>query len=229
MSGRASETATPWTVRVMQFFDPARAGFMRRMLKLGAVLALMSACAVTAVSWRLAQTRTGTLTVAMVLNRTGQPHIAERLSRELIAEDPSGNVSYYKELARSLRRQGEVQAQLAVFDQAIEALPLSWVAHSQRCWYYTLYGRAAEVMPSCDYATEHVGESGYAHARRGVARATLGDLDGAATDIEEGLHRWATASIRHDPPQPWNAWLAALEAGENPFDAATLAAERERF
>lgn len=219
----------PLALRVLKFFDPARPGFIRRMLKLSVVAALLSGCALILVGARLAQTTTGKLTIAIALNRTGQYEEAERLARELIAQDPGGNVTYYKELARSLRHQGEIEAQLEVFDEAVEALPNSGVAHSQRCWYYTLYRRPQEAMHSCDLAVEYTPLSGYAHARRGVARALLGDREGAIEDIQEGLHMWAVSPTHYVPPQPWNTWLEQLKAGEDPFDEATLQVERDRF
>jgi tetratricopeptide (TPR) repeat protein len=219
----------PLALRVLRFFDPARPGFIRRMLKLGFLGFLISGCVLSLVAVRLAQTNPGKLTIAIALNMTGQYDAAERITRELIAEDPGGNITYYEELARSLRHKGEIEAQLAVLDTAVEVLPSNWVGHSQRCWYYALYHRPGEAMHSCDLAIEYAPESGFAHARRGVARALLGDREGAIEDIEDGLHMWAVSPTGYVPPQPWETWLEQLKAGQDPFDEETLQVERDRF
>ena len=89
------------------------------------------------------------------------------------------------------------------------------------CWDGSLDGAASAVMPACERAVALAPEDGGIRDSRGLARALTGDLKGAIEDFEFFVKQAeATGSGAN---VDWRrAWIAALQDGENPFDAATL-------
>ncbi len=212
------------------YLDPGRPGFVRRIAPLLAGLGLAVSCGLGVFSWRLLRTPTGRYLTAVLWLQVDDYERVIETTRGLIDDFPQENLTYYKLLATGYRRSGQIEEQLATYDEAVRRLPDSWNAHSHRCWYGTLYGRAEEVMDSCNRAVELAppGE-GWGLVRRGAARAILGDREAAIEDIEEGLARWDRVAPGRDTIQPWREWLEVLKAGGNPFDEATLQYERQRF
>ncbi|WNG60069.1 PQQ-binding-like beta-propeller repeat protein [Archangium gephyra] len=98
------------------------------------------------------------------------------------------------------------------------------------CWYGATDGFAQEVKPACERLVEHSprDEQYNMHDTRGVARALTGDLPGAITDFRaflEGARGNAVFNTLEDAGERTakrEHWIAELEAGRNPFDAATL-------
>jgi WD40 repeat protein len=90
------------------------------------------------------------------------------------------------------------------------------------CWNGSLDGAAAAVMPACERAVALAPADGWIRDSRGLARALTGDLEGATEDFEFAV-QWAEET-GYDPAfiESRTAWIEALRAGENPFDAATL-------
>ena len=90
------------------------------------------------------------------------------------------------------------------------------------CWEGSLAGVAAEVMPACEWAVALAPEDGNIRNSRGLARALTGDLEGARKDFEFAV-QWAEET-GYDAAfiESRTAWIEALRAGKNPFDAATL-------
>jgi WD40 repeat protein/tetratricopeptide (TPR) repeat protein len=88
------------------------------------------------------------------------------------------------------------------------------------CWFGALEGHAAEVIPACELAAAMPG--GVGRDSRGLARALVGDREGAIEDFRAYIE-WAG---RVDEPQSRiqrrEDWIVALEAGSSPFDAATI-------
>lgn len=215
---------------LIEYLDPGRPGFIRRMLPLIALSGLIVACGLCAVSYPLLQTPTGRYLRAVLWLQVDEYDRVIDITCDLIDDYPEANLTYYKLLATGYRRAGRIEEQLATYDEAVRALPDSWNAHSHRCWYGMLYGRTEEVMASCNRAVELAppGE-GWGHVRRGAARAVLGDREGAIRDIEEGLARWDRVAPGRDTIQPWREWLEVLKAGGDPFDERALERERRRF
>jgi WD40 repeat protein len=95
------------------------------------------------------------------------------------------------------------------------------------CWNGSLGGAPREVMPICERAVALAPDDGNGRDSRGVARALLGDRAGALEDFGHFV-AWAR---RVQPDSPLiaqrEAWIAALEQGGDPLDAATLAALRK--
>ena len=124
---------------------------------------------------------------------------------------------------------------LAVRDahKAAELRPDRAGYQAQLCLYAAIAGPvdpAGAIMAACDQALTLDADNATFAGWRGVARARAGDMGGAAADLARYL-AWleqhqadATDKIgRH------RAWLAALEAGTDPFDAPALAALREWY
>lgn len=90
---------------------------------------------------------------------------------------------------------------------------------SRICWDGSLAGFAGTVMSACELAVRAEPDRADFRDSRGLARALTGDLAGAAADFrayaESDEGRDATRRLRLP-------WIAALEAGRNPFDEALL-------
>jgi hypothetical protein len=134
-------------------------------------------------------------------------------------------------MAAGQRRSGQVQAQLATFDEAVERFPLEWRSHGHRCWYGTLFGDPRRVLDSCDRAVELAPDDrGEPSGWRGVARGMSGDREGAIADLREAVRRIeAREGRRRFYTEQRREWLERLEAGEDPFDEPFLERERGRF
>ena len=62
---------------------------------------------------------------------------------------------------------------------------------------------------------------------RGLARALIGDIEGAIVDFTAYVD-WSKENDLYDTHgKKREAWIAALQRGENPFDEATLAELRK--
>lgn len=119
--------------------------------------------------------------------------------------------------------------------EGIMAETLEWVLQTDSetlnnnlCWNGSLTGYSELLVPACDRAVELAPERGQYYTRdfyrdtRGLARALNGDMPGAIADFRAFI-AWSEANQPFEELRQWRAeWIAALEAGQNPFDAATL-------
>lgn len=98
---------------------------------------------------------------------------------------------------------------------------------NEMCWQGSLTGTAASVLPACERAVVLTPEDGSIRDSRGLARALTGDIEGAIADFEFYI-QWRTARDEHpERVAQRQEWIAALKAGQNPFDVATLAKLRD--
>lgn len=108
-------------------------------------------------------------------------------------------------------------------ERAIELDQASARAHNNLCWYGSLLGDVADVMDACERAVELEPTNPVYHDSRGLARALIGDYEGAIQDftfyIEHASHDDPTEAAYIAQRE---AWTAELESGRNPFDEATL-------
>jgi len=125
----------------------------------------------------------------------------------------------------ALARAGDVEGAVAKYaeaqalDPTLEISADSW---NTLCWFGSLWGYAADVMDACEQAVELAPDDGDYRDSRGLARALTGDYAGAIEDFEFYVE-WLKENDRYEPNGPKReAWIAELEAGRNPFDAATL-------
>lgn len=137
----------------------------------------------------------------------------------------------YSDLAAAYLWRGDAYAKQdnfslakADYEQVLLLVPDYASAYNSLCWYGSLLGQAAEVLAACDQAVELEPDSGSYRDSRGLARALTGDYPGAVEDFQFFIE-WLKAIEQYEPGgYDREAWIAALEAGQNPFDQATLAA-----
>jgi len=143
--------------------------------------------------------------------------------RQVVALAPELAGAHFN-LGLALSRLGRDHAEeaLAELRRAYELNPDAPGVNNALCWLYALLQRPQEAMPFCDRAVE-LDPSGDAYDSRGVARAQLGDIEGAIADFEAFLDALADdpeALARYGPSR--RAWIEQLRAGKQPFDAETL-------
>ena len=81
-------------------------------------------------------------------------------------------------------------------------------------------------MFACETAVAMEPEHGSYQDSRGLAKALTGDFEGAIEDFNAYII-WQTENDNDQEEIALReAWIAALEAGSNPFDEETLAALR---
>lgn len=100
--------------------------------------------------------------------------------------------------------------------------------YGETCWTAALDGLAREVLSECDRAVQLTPEDDAGRYRdgRGLARALAGDAAGAIEDLAAAVE-WAQAqAVDERVVATRRAWIASLQAGRSPFDAASLAALR---
>jgi tetratricopeptide (TPR) repeat protein len=217
-------------MRIVRFLDPAEPGCLGRLLRLGAVLAAVATCALALLGVRAWRSESVRYTVTGVVSEMNAYRLALPLSVALVDDYPGSNWHYYRLKARNLRRVGRVEESLAVYDDAVAAMPNEWWAHSHRCFYHALYGDVASVLDSCDRQIELGStEPDVAYDRRAIARALLGDREGAIADL-----RTALEAMRELTPDDWRIavrerWLQALLDGQDPLTADEIREERTHY
>ena len=148
---------------------------------------------------------------------------------------PHADLLILIESGRQLAIDDKIEEALAIYaavagaDTTFEIAANSWNA---LCWFGSLWGKAAEVMSACDNAVQGVSGAepdvlAYSRSSRGVARALTGDFQGAIEDFQFFVTWYENDASRRDMVVQREGWIAELEAGQNPFDEATLATLRE--
>lgn len=144
-------------------------------------------------------------------------------AHELAPDD----VVYITNLALVLTRMGSdnLEEAIELLEDAERQAPESPSIQNSLCWLYGVGGRADEALPHCDSAVE-LDPTGYSNDSRGLSLALLGEFDEAVAEFEFFLNRLeAEDKAGYDRYSPSRLeWIAALQAGENPFDEATLQA-----
>jgi len=123
-----------------------------------------------------------------------------------------------------LARQGDIQDAQARFDKIHTHAPakISASAWNNLCWWGSLWNQSSEaILAACNHAVRLAPQNGNIRESRGVARALQGDYAGAIEDLTYARENGSGNQAR------LNAWIAALEAGQNPFDAQRLRELRE--
>ena len=99
---------------------------------------------------------------------------------------------------------------------------ISASAWNNLCWWGSLWNQSSEaILAACNHAVRLAPQNGNIRESRGVARALQGDYAGAIEDLTYARENGSGNQAR------LNAWIAALEAGQNPFDAQRLRELRE--
>jgi tetratricopeptide (TPR) repeat protein len=131
--------------------------------------------------------------------------------------------------ARGLAAEGNREAAASAYQEAVDAVTQIDAAllNDRVCWHGSLDGFADIVLPACEQAVMRGSDENIGDIRdsRGLARALLGDSDGAIEDFGFYLE-WASNRRPEETLDKRREWLEDLEAGEHPFDADTLEALR---
>ena len=163
---------------------------------------------------------------AAYLRRQAPGDLARAIAdlRQVVALLPDNAAGHFN-LGLALGKSGpeHLPEALAEFEKAHALAPDSPGVNNALCWTHALLQQPRAALPFCDKAVE-LDDSGASHDSRGVARAQLGDFEGAIADFQYFLDHYQAANPRayaHDAPAR-RAWIRALQAGQNPFDAETL-------
>jgi WD40 repeat protein len=126
-------------------------------------------------------------------------------------------------IGRSEMERGQVVLRRAVAAAADQGLAIN----ETLCRAGGMLGLGELVRPACDTAVALCGSGwlcGQMRGHRGVARALAADLSGAAQDLQADADelRKLNSEAFSRQIQRRQEWIRRLNAGENPFDAATL-------
>ncbi len=132
----------------------------------------------------------------------------------------------FEDEANAYLANGEIELGIQKFQeleaQEYEIDVWSW---NNLCWYGSLYNQAEISSFACDRAVELLPDDGDIRDSRGVSRALLGDFAGAIEDFEAFI-AYGQDYYSEDVLDLRRQWIEALQAGNNPFDEATLASLR---
>lgn len=217
--------------RIIAFFDPARPGFARRLLRLARWGFVLLITLGLLGFWSLLRLPRGRFIWGVVQLELGFPEAAARSAGDAIEEGVADDYGFYRLLAAGQRRSGLIEEQLQTFDRAAALFPDNWMAQGHRCWYGSLFGKVATVLDSCDAAIRVAPESrAEPWAWRAAAKVMNGASAEAIADLEHAMTLW-------DDSGRWGSryveerrrWLRLLKEGQNPFDEATLERLRRSF
>ena len=93
-------------------------------------------------------------------------------------------------------------------------------ALNQVCWYGSLHGFVKDVAPGCERAVKRAPSVAAFRDSRGLARALLGDFEGAKEDFEVVV---AAESLDAKTRLKRSEWVTALGEGTNPITEEELA------
>lgn len=136
----------------------------------------------------------------------------------------SNPAEVYRWRAEAYARQGLYEQSRADFELAVALSPDDASAYNALCWFGSLLGHAEDVLAACDEAVALEPDSWDHHDSRGLARALTGDEAGAIEDFEAVIEFLKVDESYQPGAYGREDWLAALKAGQNPFDQATLEA-----
>jgi tetratricopeptide (TPR) repeat protein/DNA-binding XRE family transcriptional regulator len=114
---------------------------------------------------------------------------------------------------------------LSLLEEVERQQPASADVQNALCWYHSLAGSPEDALPHCDQAVE-LDPSGYSNDSRGLTLALLGRYEEAVQEFRAFLEKLRSNNIEaydHYAPSR-QAWIEALEGGQNPFNASVLQA-----
>jgi tetratricopeptide (TPR) repeat protein len=121
---------------------------------------------------------------------------------------------------RKVKEAVAAYAEAQALDQTLKISARSW---SELCRSGSLWGHAVEVKHACEQAVALAPGDGGIRDSRGLARALLGDVDGAIADFQAFL---AGTGDQEEKDQR-QRWIEDLRAGKNPFTPEEIAKLRE--
>jgi WD40 repeat protein len=154
-------------------------------------------------------------------------HLGARLEEDQTAWLEKAIAAGLVSRAPDLAAQGRVEEALSALNESQRHNPNVAIRASvwnEVCWQGALREKARAVIQACDRAVTlaAAGERGAIHDSRGVARAQLGDYEGAIADFELYL-TWAQQFARSEEEiANRKGWIASLKQKQNPFDSEML-------
>ena len=119
---------------------------------------------------------------------------------------------------------GNLETAIELFGQAeAQGLSISASDWNLLCWFGGIHNQAELVFFACENAVALEPDNGDILDSRGLARALLGDFEGAIEDFEAFVAYAQEAGFPEEAIAMREAWIEALKAGNNPFDEAMLA------
>ena len=112
-------------------------------------------------------------------------------------------------------------------DKAIELEPERAGAWNMLCWGYAVEGKADLAMEFCEQAVALDPQPNVIDSR-GLVHALLGNTEQAIADFEVFIDWLEAQPNRQDTLDERKAWVAALQAGEDPFTPDVLAGLRNQ-
>ena len=146
-----------------------------------------------------------------------------------IKSEPN-NPAFLTARGRARASLGDTPGATADFKQATQLVIASKDANESDnvCWYGSLARLAQVVLPACEHAVA-LDPNPNNRDSRGLARALLGDTQGAIDDFQFVVQESQSSNAAINVLTPneikeRQMWLQELKAGRNPFDAKTLKA-----
>ncbi|HLA98204.1 MAG TPA: hypothetical protein VJL34_07095, partial [Anaerolineales bacterium] len=121
----------------------------------------------------------------------------------------------YAEALQALRRAEELDPNLR--ENRLSDLSMTYY---DLCWEASLESQAELALPACERAIELVPDYPDYRDGRGLARALTGDFPGAIEDFQ--FYVDSVLSVAPEKARERQAWIQALQNGQNPFDEETL-------
>ena len=90
------------------------------------------------------------------------------------------------------------------------------------CWTYGLLNRPEEAMPYCEDALALQPDSPFIRDSRGLNHALLGNIEEAIADFQFFVDELQDSEEDAIYVETRSAWIAALQAGEDPFTLELL-------
>ncbi|BBD63699.1 WD-40 repeat-containing protein [Nostoc commune NIES-4072] len=110
---------------------------------------------------------------------------------------------------------------LAAYTKALKLDPKAEIpadSWNTLCWDGSLQKQAADVLPACEKAVTLAPEDSNNRDSRGLARALIGNTQGAIEDFEA----YIAQTKDKDSKAQRQRWVKDLRAGKNPFTEAEL-------
>jgi hypothetical protein len=145
---------------------------------------------------------------------------------------PDNNVheTAIKHLVKTMNKfgkQGASRESLALLKQAVEWSRgvMDYQIQNDICWAGGITGNPKIVLPNCDEAVRLSWQAPEMRDSRGVARAQVGNLDGALADFEAFMEKAKEPDSGWEPAtlETRSSWIEMLKKGQNPFNDETLA------
>jgi hypothetical protein len=128
-----------------------------------------------------------------------------------------------------LAQNGDIDGALAEYAYAQEFDPQAQIAAPywiKLCLQGAVHKAIEKVTTACGQAVTSAPNDPWSHDARGIMRFLIGDRQGAIDDFKQVLTIEETIPTiaNSTRPEPYQQWIERLEAGEPPFDDASLKA-----